>query len=307
MPVCVIFNPAAGKRRGRQRLEAVSSAWRSKAEFWPTEGPGHGVELACRAALSGFRIVAAAGGDGTVHEVANGILRAGCPGVCLAVVPLGSADDYAHSLEHDRDNSSHDSTGARMVDVGVVRTDRGHEAFFVCSLGLGFGPCVTMESRRIQQLQGRLLYGFAALCAMWRHWGHLDLTGTLDGEPFPAGPTLMISVMLGRREGGFMMAPEARLADGWFDGVHAGAHTRWDALRLIPQLSSDGPPRCHPKLHFHRFRRMLIESQQAIAIHTDGEMLCRPEDQTRRVEIELLPRRLLVRLGLDAELTAPAG
>jgi diacylglycerol kinase family enzyme len=109
----------------------------------------------------------------------------------------------------------------------------------------------------------------------------------------------MISVMLGRREGGFVMAPEARLDDGWFDCVYAGRLTRWEALRLIPHLSTTGPPRCHPKLDFRRCRRMIVESEQALAIHTDGEMLCRPEDQVHRVEVELRPRCLLVRLGLE--------
>ena len=297
--VCVIFNPAAGRTRARQRLEAMAPGWRAKVEFWPTERPGHAVELARRASLSGFGIVAAAGGDGTVHEVANGVLQAGCPEVCLAVLPLGSADDYAYSLRHDHDDAHRAPARGRWVDVGIVRTDRGTEHFFVCCLGLGFGPCVTLESQRIRWLQGQLLYGVAALRAMWRHWGYLDLTGTRDGEPFGTGPTLMISVLLGRREGGFLMAPEARLDDGWFDCVHAGRLTRWEALRLIPSLSTAGPPRGHPKLGFHRCRRMLIESQQALAIHTDGEMLCRPDDQVRRVEVELIPRRLLVRLGLE--------
>jgi diacylglycerol kinase family enzyme len=295
----VIFNPAAGKRRGRQRLEAILPGWRSKAEFWPTERPGHAVELARRAAQSGFGIVAAAGGDGTVHEVANGVLQIARPEVCVAVLPLGSADDYAHSLRHDHGESHPDPGGARLVDVGVVRTDRGAEHFFICSLGLGFGPCATIESQGIHWLQGQLLYGVAAVIAMWRHWGFLDLSGSQDGKPLPQGPTLMISVMLGRREGGFVMAPDARLDDGWFDCVHAGQLTRWEALRLIPSVSKTGPPRSHPNLSFHRCRRMLIDSQQALAIHTDGEVICRPEDQVRHVEVELLPRRLLVRLGLD--------
>jgi len=180
-----------------------------------------------------------------------------------------------------------------------VRIDGGPEHFFVCCLGLGFGPCVTMESRRIRRLQGQLLYGVAALRAMWRHWGHLDLAGSQDGEPLPSGPTLMISVMLGRREGGFVMAPEARLDDGWFDCIHAGALTRWEALRLIPSLSTTGPPRSHPKLGFRRCRRLVVESEQPLAIHADGEMLGRPEDRVRRVEVELRPRCLPVRLGLD--------
>ena len=173
------------------------------------------------------------------------------------------------------------------------------ERYFVCGLGLGFSACVTLESQRIRRLQGQLLYGLAALKAMWRRWSYLDLTGTIDGEPLSANPTLLISLLLGRREGGFVMAPDARLDDGWFDCVHAGNLTRWEALRLIPGVSSTGPPHDHPKLHLRRCRHMVIESAQDLVIHTDGEILCRPEDRVRRVEVELLPGRLLVRCGLQ--------
>jgi diacylglycerol kinase (ATP) len=297
--ICVIFNPAAGKSRARQRLESTSTGWLSKAELWPTERPGHAVELARRASLSGFGTVAAAGGDGTVHEVANGLLQAGRPDVCFAVVPLGSADDYAHSLAYHHNGSSDDLTLGRLVDVGRVRTGQGAERFFVCCLGLGFGACVTLESRRIRRLQGQLLYGVAALRAMWRRWGYLDLTGTIDGQPLVTGPTLMMSMMLGRREGGFVMAPDARLDDGWLDCLHAGRLTRWEALRLIPRLRSTGPPLDHPKLSLRRCRHVILESAQDLIIHTDGEMLSRPEDRVRRVEIELIPGRLFVRHGLE--------
>ena len=119
------------------------------------------------------------------------------------------------------------------------------------------------------------------------------MTATLDGEPLAAGRTLMISVMLGRREGGFVMAPQARLDDGWFDLVHAGELTRWEAIRLIPSLISSGPPRDHPKLGFHQGRRLLVESKQPLVIHADGEILCRKEDQVHRVEVDLLPLRSL--------------
>jgi diacylglycerol kinase family enzyme len=277
----------------------MPSTWRSQAEFWPTERPGHAVELARSACSSGFGIVAAAGGDGTVHEVANGLLQAGCPNVCLAVLPLGSADDYANSLENGHDDPRFDPAQERLVDVGVVRADRGIERFFVCCLGLGFGPCVTIESQQVPWLQGQLLYGFAAIRAMWRRWGHLDIRGTLDGVPLATDPTLMISVMIGRREGGFVMAPDSRLDDGWFDCLRAGSLTRREALCLIPSLRSAGPPRGHPKLSSCRGRQLLVESEQALAIHADGEVLCRPEGQVRRVEVELIPRRLRVRLGLD--------
>jgi diacylglycerol kinase (ATP) len=152
-----------------------------------------------------------------------------------------------------------------------------------------------LESQQIRRLQGQLLYGLAALKAMCRRWSYLDLTGTIDGEPLEAGPTLLISVLLGRREGGFVMAPDARLDDGWFDCVRAGNLTRWEALRLLPGVSSSGPPRDHPKVSLRRCRHMVLESAQDLVIHTDGEVFCRPEDHVRRAEIELIPRRLLVR------------
>ena len=119
--ICVIFNPAAGRRRARQRLEAISTGWLSNAELWPTERRGHAEELARRAAASGFGIVAAAGGDGTVHEVANGVLKAGRPEVCFAVIPLGSADDYACTASR-----------IRTTAPALIRLVNGSSMWVVC-------------------------------------------------------------------------------------------------------------------------------------------------------------------------------
>ena len=103
--VRVIFNPRAGKSRAKRRLPP----WLTEqpgVELQPTEGPGHAEQLALEAANSGHDVVAAAGGDGTVHEVANGILNSGREDVTLAVVPIGSANDFAFSLERQFGTSS---------------------------------------------------------------------------------------------------------------------------------------------------------------------------------------------------------
>src|SRR6185312_12726617 len=99
---CVIYNPKAGRGSAAKHLVTMlreklpvpdaNNAW------WDTSGPGHAVELARQAADAGFAKVVAAGGDGTVHEVANGILRSGRRDVVFATWPLGSANDYAYSL-----------------------------------------------------------------------------------------------------------------------------------------------------------------------------------------------------------------
>ena len=252
----MIFNPAAGRHRAAGRLEKIRRGWGERVEFRPTSHPGHAMELAQTAAREGYRIVAAAGGDGTVHEVANGILRADNPDVTFAVFPIGSANDYHHSLVHDLGTNGQPLPSA--VDVGLVRTPDGRSKYFVCCLGLGFNGFVTLESRRIRRLQGVALYGLATIRALWYHHKCPRMTIRLDEEPSWETPTLLFSVMVGRREGGFVMAPEARLDDGWFDFVHAGELSVWQVLRFLPRLALFGPPTNHPQVRLGRCRRIQL-------------------------------------------------
>ncbi len=305
--VCVIFNPSAGKSQARQRLEAIRAALDGRFELSPTEWPGHATRLAREAAERGFKTIVAAGGDGTVHEVANGILQSDRVGVCLGILPLGSANDYAFSLRQEQtERAETGGSTVRLVDIGRLRLDSEEPRYFVCCLGIGFSGSVTGESRTIPRLQGTLLYGMAAACAMWRHWQHLDLRLQLDGQPPTEQPTLMVSFMIGRREGGFMMAPDARLDDGDLRVIQAGRLSRWEVLRLLPRLVSAGPPTSHPKLSFARCRTATVTARQPLSVHVDGEILCRPEDRVFRLEVEILAARLPVQI-IDPKLTTGGG
>ena len=159
--LCVIFNPTAGKRRARRRLEHLRAGWGERVDFWPTERAGHAAELAQQAAHAGYRVVAAAGGDGTAHEVLNGLMIAGRADVHFSIIPIGSANDDAHRLGLDSANGKPPAT--RAVDVGRVRAPDGRLQYFGCNLGLGLNGAVTWESRRIRRLQGMALYGLAAV------------------------------------------------------------------------------------------------------------------------------------------------
>ena len=298
--LCVIFNPKAGRQRAARRLEGLRRRWGGAADFWPTRGPGDATELAEKAALAGYRTVAAAGGDGTVHEVANGLLRAGQPEVHFAILPIGSANDYAHSLG--MDGSQPPPAGVREVDVGLVSDPTtGRERYFVCCLGLGLNGAVTLESRRIHRLQGLALYGLATVRALWYHYACPLMDLRIDDEPAWSVPTLMLSVLLGRREGGFVLAPDAQLDDGLFDYVHAGCLSRWEVLRFLPKLAAGGPPKDHPKVRLGRCRELRLHSQAALTVHLDGEFFARPEDNVRDLEIRLLPRLLRVQMSLGAD------
>jgi diacylglycerol kinase (ATP) len=289
--LCVIFNPAAGKGQAARRLAKLRHLWGRHVDFQPTDAAGHAIELARQAALNGFRIVAAAGGDGTVHEVANGLLLAGRPDVRFGIIPIGSANDYHASLElepHPADQ------GPRTVDVGMVREPGGREKFFVCCLGLGFNGCVTLESRKIKRLQGIALYGLATLRALWYHYRCPNMELAIDDRPALTVPTLMLSVLVGRREGGFVFAPRASVSDGWLDYVHAGSLSRWEVLKFLPRLALAGPPESYPKIEQGRCRRIRLASESSLIVHVDGEFFCRPEDDIRRLEIEIRPGALRV-------------
>lgn len=290
--LCVIFNPASGKSRGVRRLERLRAGWGAHAEFRPTARAGHAVELAQQAALEGFRVVAAAGGDGTVHEVVNGLMRAGRPEVHFALVPIGSANDYAYSLGLTRALPT--APAPVRVDVGRVRTPDGRQRYFACNVGFGFNGAVTLESRRIKRLQGLALYGLAALRALCRHFRHPVMAFQFDDEPAWQAPSLLFTALLGKREGGFELAPDAQLDDGLLDWLHGGALSRGEVLRLLPGLALSGPPNHHPKVRRGRCRRVRVASDEPLLIHTDGEFFCLPADGVTVVEIDLLPHALTV-------------
>jgi len=294
--ICVIFNPTAGKHRAAERLEGLRKTWGAHIEFMPTQAAGHALELARQAALDGYRVVTAAGGDGTVHEVANGLLQAKRPDVQFAIVPIGSANDFAHSLDW---HHLHQPAEVHTIDVGVIREPGGKEKFFLCCLGLGFNGAVTLESRKIRRLQGVALYGLATLRALWHHYRCPLMELAIDDEPAAQLPTLMFSVLLGRREGGFVMAPDAKLDDGLFNFVHTRDLSRWGVLKFLPRLALFGPPATHPKLRMGLCKRVRIKSPDALTIHVDGEFFARPEDDIRQVEIEIVPAALKVRSALE--------
>jgi diacylglycerol kinase family enzyme len=292
---CVIFNPAAGRGRARamvrrlvRRLGAAAFALR------PTRAAGHAEELARDAAREGFPTVVAAGGDGTVHEVANGLLEAPAPGPVLAVWPIGSANDYAFALGLTGCQAlGRRASVVRPVDVGRVTAEGGRRRWFVNGLGVGFNGAVTSESRKLHRLRGLPLYATALLRAVLWHFDRPRMTITFDGERLEA-PTLALTVNLGRREGNFPLTPKADLADGLFDYLHAGRLRRWELLRYLPGMATGNLPTDHPLLRTGRCRAVEVRSESPLWAHADGELFCTPGDGTRQLRVELVPAALRV-------------
>jgi diacylglycerol kinase family enzyme len=294
MTECVIFNPAAGRGRARRLVGRLRRLRGSAVDLRPTKGPGHAAELSARAVEAGHTTVLAAGGDGTVHEVANGLI--GRPDVVFGVWPIGSANDYAYALGVSGDwplePRRRERLAAAPVDVGRVNVG-GRVTHFVNGFGLGFNGAVTHESRRIRGLRGMALYGLAFVRAVARHFHSPPLVIGLDGKERELR-TLAFSVNIGQREGGFRVTPKARLDDGLFDYVHAGPLTRWQALTMLPRLATGTLPDDHRLIELGRCRSVYVRSAQSLRIHTDGELLCEPDEGVTDVTVEMVPAALSV-------------
>jgi len=292
---CVIYNPAAGRGRAEKHIGEFQAAVGGDIVLRPTTRAGEAVDLARAAADEGFARVVAAGGDGTVHEVANGLLSSTRRDTIFSVWPLGSANDYAFTLgllawwakRQDRL-----PTEVMEVDVGRV-TGGGRERFYVNALGVGFNGMVTVEARKIRRLRGLPLYALAFLRAMVRHFATPRMRIRFDDTESDS-PTLALTVNLAQREGGFPLTPAASLTDGRFDYMHATKLRRWHLVRYLPAMATGNLPQNHPLIRLGQAQRIEVRADGPLCVHTDGEFFCVPADGISELVVEVVPGRLRV-------------
>ncbi|WP_202920190.1 diacylglycerol/lipid kinase family protein [Urbifossiella limnaea] len=308
---CVIYNPAAGRGRAEALLKEFTANPGVHGELRPTTAPGHAEELARAAADEGFARVVAAGGDGTVHEVANGLIRSGRRDVVFSTWPVGSANDYAYTLGLTAWWAKRaENPPMETLDVDVARvTAGGRERYAVNAAGVGFNGMVTVESRKIRSLRGMPLYTLAFLKAMVRHFATPRMRVRFDDTEY-SGPALALTLCLAQREGGFPLMPAADLTDGKLDYMLATKLRRWHLLRYLPAMATGTLPTNHPLIRLGRAARVTVESDAPLCAHADGELVCVPADGVTELAVEVLPGRLRVEVyppGLYGGRRPPGG
>src|SRR2546427_10031992 len=211
----VIVNPAAGRGAGERALDPVARAFRQQGwavEVTRTGGPGEGAALAAAAVRSGAQRVVAVGGDGTVHEGANGLLASG-GGVPLGVVPLGTGNDFAKLVGVD--GCSPLTAVGRLVTADARAFDAGRvgDERFVNSLGVGFGPAVVRARNAMPGLRGFLSYFVPVLRA---YGGFRPPLVEIPSAGFRGrGDVMIVAGCNGTTAGGgFPVAPHARPPGG---------------------------------------------------------------------------------------------
>jgi YegS/Rv2252/BmrU family lipid kinase len=301
----VIRNPASGGGRARawDRYQRALRRAGVRLEVVDTTAPGDGAALAAKAVLDGARQVIAAGGDGTAHEVVNGVLRArrDWHGTWISPVvvplPLGTGNDWARSLALPRDPDALASIVAaapRHVawhDVGRVEFDAStHQrpCWFVNVAGAGFDAHVIARMPP-PRVPSRLGYLRSAL-QLWRQYRapSFDVAAD-DGAILASGPLLLAFVAIGRYCGHRMhVAPGAQADDGRFDVVTVDSLHLARALPKLWKLYRGTI--LGDALVRHRLARTVhIAAEPAAPVEADGQLL-----GTTPVTFTVEPRALRV-------------
>jgi diacylglycerol kinase (ATP) len=274
MSTLVILNPAAGHgRSARFREEVVRAAeahW-GEVRLELTAGPGHAAALACDGAAGADRVIAV-GGDGTVHEVANGLLRSARAALPpLGVVPAGTGNDFAKmtgsaELTPERAVAALSTAAVHRYDVGEAWGE-----CFVNSLGVGLDADVARRVNQYKHWPGALGYVVAAVLAIV-HRRALSLRIEVDGMSWQA-PTTLLEVGIGPCAGGvFYLVPDARPEDGLLDLCALG-RVGWPFLLTKAHRVLRGRHTALPEVRMARGRRVRITSEEGpLLAHLDGEL-----------------------------------
>jgi diacylglycerol kinase (ATP) len=285
----IILNPAAGRGRAAKRkpqLERVLQEAGLAYDLLQTEKTRQAVEFASIGRRDGYAVIVAAGGDGTINEIINGMAMATPAGGLvgpIAVIPLGSGNDFAFALNSHRDLRSAVQaiqTGrTRRLDLGLATlqgpTGTVHR-YFHNSLGFGLEASVTQESNRIQRLSGGALYLAAAFRALKAYDTPHSVIEWLEepgeNERIEQRITL-VSVGNAKRTGGaFYLTPDAEVDDGLFDVAVAGALSRRQVLTLLPKALM-GKHIGHASVRMLRCREIRARSDAPLPVHMDGEVM----------------------------------
>ncbi len=283
LPAKVIVNPVAGASSTRRKWPVISRLLNHIGlpfDFEYTEGVGHAIELARLAASDGYRYLVAVGGDGTVNEVANGILRStNASTTALGIVSTGTGGDFIRSVGISRDYTTACSalTSPRRlsIDVGVVEyQSKGQtlERFFINAAGVGFDAAVVRETERLPKFFGGTIPYLAGLVRTLVSYKNKPVVVRV-GDEVENCRVLNVAVANGGYCGGGMrIAPEAKLNDNLLDVVIIGDMGKFELLKELPTVYK-GTHVNHPKVSMKKGTHVTIESPEPMLVYADGELL----------------------------------
>jgi diacylglycerol kinase (ATP) len=301
--IVLVVRPPADEAR-LEELRAAVRALRAdghRLRVRVTFEAGDARRFARGAALAGADVVVAAGGDGTINEVVNGLAAAETD-TALAVLPFGTANDFARMLElpDELEASLRVAVDGVAVPIDVATVNR--RCFVNVSTG-GFGATASQAaSRGIKRRLGRVAYLITGARRLVR-FDFCSAAFVADGDVVHRGPFAFFAVGNARwTGGGTQVTPAADPGDGRLDVVIVTGQSRLDLLTLLPAIRS-GSHLDDEHVLYVRAARLEVRTRDEIPVNADGERVA-----GRRFRYGLLDRRLplMVPAGQAARVVEPS-
>jgi diacylglycerol kinase (ATP) len=275
LKVLVILNGISRKRNLFYRKIYPELERHLQTEVWETQYAGHAEELAVKGVAQGFAVILSAGGDGTMHQVVNGVMGSA---VTLGLIPLGSGNDLARSLGV-KPKAQYiidliNKQKARAIDIGMInaRNEKGHpvKRYFINECSIGMGPEVV---RRVnaegRSFSASLMYlksiiaTFLFLEPEWLHIKSDDMTWS--------GKSRVTAIANGKTFGhGIYIAPNANMSDGFLNLFIAANPPLLRFLLLLQALKQprESGDAC---LTYTTATHVEVTSEKPLPVEADGE------------------------------------
>lgn len=275
----IVLNPYAGRWKGAKLYHKIVQYARHLnylERFQLTTAPGEAIKIARDTSAE---LVVAAGGDGTINEVVNGILQSNQEKL-LGVIPIGSGNDFAKmlNLKPFKIKLALESLKRRKViasDVGMIKFideyGKFGERFFINGVGIGFDAMVANESRKIKHLRGIPLYLFALFKTL-RKYETPEMEVYIDGKLIK-DRIFLVAIGNGvSAGGGFLLTPDAKINDGLFDVCLVKDLSIFRILQVLPTVLK-GKHTHYPEVSMFKAMEIEIRSNSNLTMHADGEII----------------------------------
>jgi len=297
-----LVNPAsANGSTGRAWPEIAhrAAALGLEGETLFSEGPGGITTVAERAAAMGAKRVVVVGGDGTVNEAVNGLLKVGAgKEVELAVIPRGTGTDFVRTFriptKPDEAIAVARDGAIRSIDAGRVSfrawDGSAGSGFFANVASAGMSGAVAMRANSTSKALGGKASFLWATLAVFARWQNAQVSVDVDGEHREGS---MLDVIVANCEwlgGGMHMTPNAKPDDGLFDVLLIGDVTKRDLVQTLPKIYR-GTHLPHPKAEELRGSTVRVDAQTQLPIELDGE-----QPGTTPATFEVVPEALRLRV-----------
>ncbi|MDH3944383.1 MAG: diacylglycerol kinase family lipid kinase [Anaerolineae bacterium] len=296
----VILNPYASRWKAGKRREETEQALKEAGvdyEIVVTDARGHATELARAAIANGYDRIVAAGGDGTISEVVNGIMLAGLDDdktPQLGIMPLGTANDLVINLEMpvDLTDAAKIISNGRSEKIDVCKVN---DRYFVNNAGLGLESYISVMQNNMVSVHGIVRYLLATFKGI-SHNPQWEMKMEWDGGEYEGSATL-VSIGNGELTGGiFFTTPGAKPDSGKLAVTFGHIPTRLRLLRAFPMIlrSGEGNITEHPAVQAIECTRLKITTSPTTPAHADGEIF---ETEITSLEYQIFPGRLPVLMG----------